>query len=314
MLNRRLLRIKVFQAIYAYQQDKENDTKGAKSFLKRSVDQLEDAYVFLLNLPLELRYFVENEQNPEEVLYVPTQRDIETGKTFIYNKLINILDHSDELKLKSKKVGKNWSDNKDVMRIIFNGFKTSEHFQKYLAKPKKDFAAQKELILAFFKSYLPKHEELNELMEDLFIHWNDDQKAVFNGLSRTLDDITEDTKAIALRPLSDDLDEDWEFCSDLLDITLKNQKEYIDLISAKTKKWDTERIADVDLILMTMSVCELLNFPTIPVKVSINEYLEVSKVYSTPKSSVFLNGILDKLMNEFKKEGKITKVGRGLVE
>lgn len=314
MLNRRLLRIKVFQALYGYQQDESRDKKSVLNFLDKSVKHVEDEYIFLLSLPIELRYYVENEQNPEEILYVPTKKDIETGRTFIYNRLISILDRSDLLKRKIKQVGINWYNYKDVMRMLFNGFKTSPYFQKYLNAEKKDFDAQRTLMLAFYKDFLPKHEELHALMEDLFIHWNDDKKAVFNSLVKTIDELKQAENEVDVKALSEDYDEDWTFCKDLLNNTIKNEEELTSLIQEKTKKWDTERIADIDLILMRMSVSELLYFSNIPIKVSINEYLDISKIYSTPKSSVFLNGILDKLMNEMKAAGKIKKAGRGLVE
>lgn len=314
MLNRRLLRIKVFQALYGYQQDESREKKAVLSFLEKSVKNVEDEYVFLLSLPIELRYYVENEQNPEEILYVPTKKDIDTGRTFIYNRLINSLDRSDALKRKLKSSGLNWHDHKEEMRILFNGFKTSTYFQKYLAGSNKDFEAQKALFLHFYKDYLPKQEELHSLMEEIFIHWNDDKKAVFNALVKTIDPLNTAEDEVELKPLSDDYDEDWTFCKSLLDNTIKNENDLTEMISEKTKKWDSERIADVDMILMRMSVSELLYFPNIPIKVSINEYLDISKIYSTPKSSVFLNGILDKLMNEMKADGKIKKTGRGLVE
>lgn len=314
MLNRRLLRIKVFQALYGYQQDESRDRKAAMNFLERSVKNVEDEYTFLLMLPVELRYYVENEQNPEEVLYVPTKKDIETGRTFIYNRLINILDHSEELKRKYKKAGNNWHNYKEEMRLLFNGFKTSSYFQKYLNSPKKDFESQKVLFTAFYKEYLPKHEELHNLMEELYIHWNDDKKAVFNSLVKTVDPLEKSEDVLVMEELSEDFKEDWKFCQDLAAYTMDKESELTEMISEKTKKWDTERIADIDLILMRMAVCELLYFPNVPVKVSINEYLDISKIYSTPKSSVFLNGILDKLMNELKGTGQIKKAGRGLVE
>jgi len=314
MLNRRLLRIKVFQALYGYQQDEARDKKSVLSFLEKSVKHVEDEYIFLLSLPIDLRYYVENEQNPEEILYVPTKKDIETGKTFIYNRVINILDRSDELHRKIKSCGLIWHNHKEEMRILFNGFKTSSYFQKYLAGEKKDFAAQKTLMLHFYKDYLPKQEELHSLMEEIFIHWNDDKKAVFNSLIKPIDPLMESESELVLKPLSDDYDEDWSFCKDLIGNCMSNEKELTDLIADKTKKWDSERIADIDMILMRMSLSELLYFPNIPIKVSINEYLDISKIYSTPKSSVFLNGILDKLMNEMKADGRIKKAGRGLVE
>ena len=165
----------------------------------------------------------------------------------------------------------------------------------------------------FYREFLPKNEEANNLMEELFIHWNDDSKAVFTSLIKTFDSFVENEQ-FALDNLSEGFDDDWEFCKTLFQKVISNEEEYVSLISNKTKKWDAERIAEVDLILMRMALCEMIEFPTIPVKVSINEYLDISKVYSTPKSSTFLNGILDKLMNELKEAGKIKKTGRGLVE
>lgn len=314
MLNRRLLRIKVFQALYGIQQDEARDRKHALSFLEKSVKNLDSEYAFLLSLPMDIRYYVENEQNPEEILYVPSKKDIETGRTFIYNQLINVISSSEPLQRKIKSSGLNWHDHKEEMRLIFNGFKTSGFFQKYLVAPKKDFEAQKALLLNFYKDYLPKHEELHNLMEGLFIHWNDDKKAVFNSVIKTIEDIGSGQDALQIRELSEDYKEDWAFCEELLAYTLNNEEELTAMIAEKTKKWDTERIADIDMILMRMSVSELLYFPAIPIKVSINEYLDISKIYSTPKSSVFLNGILDKLMNELKTAGRIKKSGRGLVE
>ncbi|MDX5321072.1 MAG: hypothetical protein LPK45_08195, partial [Bacteroidota bacterium] len=218
MLNRRLLRIKVFQALYGYQQDESREKKSVLSFLEKSVKHVEDEYVFLLSLPIELRYYVENEQNPEEVLYVPTKKDIETGRTFIYNRMINILDRDENLKRKLKSSGLNWHNHKEEMRLLFNGFKTSTYFQKYLANEKKDFEAQKTLLLHFYKDYLPKHEELHILMEELFIHWNDDKKAVFNALVKTLEPLEKPEDNIELKPLSDDYEEDWTFCLNLVNL------------------------------------------------------------------------------------------------
>lgn len=314
MLNRRLLRIKVFQALYSYYQDESKDKKVHEGFLLQSTKKVEDEYLFLLNLPVELRFYIENEQNPEEILYVPTKKDIETGRTFVYNSLISVLAGDEAFTKKAKTSSPNWHNYKDVMRIVFNGFKTSSHFTKYLDAPKKDFDEQKKLMVAFYKDYLPKHEEINLLMEEIYIHWNDDKKAVYNALLKTVERITETNRTLVLEELSADFTEDWGFSKDLFRIVAQNDEEYTTLISDKTKKWDTERIADVDFILMKMSLCEMLEFSSIPVKVSINEYLDISKIYSTPKSSTFLNGVLDKIMNELKEEGKILKVGRGLVE
>lgn len=314
MLNRRLLRIKVLQALYAQMQDGEPNVKSGESFLLKLFNRVYDEYLFLLNLPLDIRYYVENEQNPEEILYVPSKRDIESGRTFIYNKLINLIDDCATLKKLSTKSPYNWQDHKDVMRLIFNGFKTSSYFAKYLDAPEKTFEVQKRLLLNFYQEFIPKHEEINNLLEDLFMHWNDDKRAVLSSIQKTLEQVKSENDSLALKPLSDNEKQDWEFCTELFKLTLNHNAEITNLIADKTQKWDTDRIAEIDLILMRMAVSEMLYFETIPVKVTINEYLDISKVYSTPKSSIFLNGVLDKIMNELKETGRIRKTGRGLLE
>lgn len=314
MLNRRLLRIKVLHALYAYFQDGSKDFKNKESYLRNIIRKVEEEYLFLLRLPLEIKHYVENEQNPEEVLYVPSKADIETGHTFIYNQVLLKLEESKVVSSKTDKLIGNWSAQKDIMRILFNGFKSSDYFKQYISKQLPGFLEQKKLMLNFFKDFLPENEELKSMMEELYIGWNDDMKAVFNALGRTVDLIKEDSETIVLVSLSETYEEDMEFSLALFKNTIQRSEELTEMIGIRTKKWDTERIAEIDMLLMQMALTEMLDFSSIPLKVTINEYLEIAKIYSTPKSSNFLNGILDKQMNELKLKGLITKTGRGLVE
>lgn len=315
MLNRRILRIKVFQVLYAYYKDDEPVTARYETFLLTSIRRIEEIYHFILSLPVELKHYITSEANPSEFKYFPTQRDIETGRTFIYNDVIGRLQHSPAFTEKLKKVKFKWTDNKDLLRIIFNDFKGGKYFQAYLDEPVKDFNAQKRLILAFFTQYLPEMDDFDQYMEELNMHWQDDRKLIFNYLSKSLEALNEnDDDGKFAFSLSDNWDEDWGFARDLFRKTMLNNREYEAMIVKKTEKWDSERIAISDMILMKMALCEMLEFPSIPLKVTINEYLEISKMYSTPKSNSFLNGILDKIKNELKAENKIIKQGRGLVE
>lgn len=315
MLNRRILRIKVFQALYAYNREEQPVTARYETFLLNSIKRIEEMYLFILNLPVELKYFIENEANPEEIKFFPTKRDIETGNTFLYNGLINIIQKSEFFNQRHKKVVKqSWSDNKELLRILFNDFKGGKLFQQYLDEPVKDFEAQKRLMHSFFAVYLPETEDFDQYMEELSMHWQDDKKIIYKYLAKTVEDIKEGSDGDFLVDLTGNWDDDWEFARDLFRKTLNNDSVYLDLIVKKTEKWDSERIATTDLVLMKMALCEMLDFPSIPVKVTINEYLEISKLYSTPKSNSFLNGVLDKIKNELKAENKILKQGRGLVE
>jgi N utilization substance protein B len=314
MLNRRILRIKVFQVLYAYQREDNPVTARYETFLLNSIKNTEEIYNFILNLPLEIRFYIENEANPAETKYFPTKRDIETGRTFIYNQVIDKIKDSPQFSEKLKRVKHQWTSNKELLRIIFNDFKGGKFFQKYLDEPEKDFEAQKRLLLSFFADFLPDHSDFDQYMEELDIHWQDDRKMIFNYLHKSIESIEEKGGRNFVFELSDNWDEDWGFARDLFRKTLIHDTEYEGLIMSKTQKWDSDRIAITDMLLMKMALCEMLEFPSIPVKVTINEYLEIAKVYSTPKSNAFLNGILDKIMNELKSENKILKQGRGLVE
>jgi N utilization substance protein B len=315
MLNRRILRIKVFQALYAYNKEEQAITSRYETFLLNSIKRIEETYLFILNLPVELKYYIENEANPEEIKYFPSKREIETGNTFLYNLVIQKIQDSIPFKERSKKmVSHNWHDNKELLRIIFNDFKGGEIFQAYLDNSNKDFEAQKKLMLNFFVNHLPKSEDFDQYMEEINIHWQDDKKILFKYLTKTIENIKEDKENNFLVNLTGNWNEDWEYARDLFKKTLENNSFYEDLISKKTVKWDSDRIATTDMILMKMALCEMMDFPSIPLKVTINEYLEISKMYSTPKSNTFLNGVLDKIKNELKAENKIVKQGRGLVE
>lgn len=315
MLNRRILRIKVFQALYAYNKEEQAITSRYETFLLNSIKRIEETYLFILNLPVELKYFIENEANPEEIKYFPSKREIETGNTFLYNAVIKKIQDNNTFSERSKKmVSNNWHDNKELLRIIFNDFKGGDIFQAYLDSPNKDFEAQKKLMLDFFTNHLPKSEDFDQYMEEINIHWHDDKKILFKYLSKTIENIKEHKDHNFLVNLTGNWDEDWEYARDLFRKTLENNSFYQDLIAKKTVKWDSDRIATTDMILMKMALCEMMDFPSIPLKVTINEYLEISKLYSTPKSNSFLNGVLDKIKNELKAENKIVKQGRGLVE
>lgn len=315
MLNRRILRIKVFQALYAYNREEQPVTSRFEKFLLDSVEAVEEMYYLILGLPVEIRYYIENYANPEEVKYLPNQRDIASGRTFIYNQVIEQLQTSEFLLSKLKKVKHNWQENRDLLRILFQDFKSGEYFQKYLDEPVKDFNAQKKLMLDFFEHFLGNSEDFDQYMEELYMHWQDDKKMVLKQLSKTIEMVTEvNNGRNFVMNLSDNWDEDWGFARDLFRRVVLHGEEYTAMISGKTEKWDTERIAVADMLLMQMALCEMIEFESIPVKVTINEYLEIAKLYSTPKSNTFLNGVLDKIKNDLKAQNKIVKQGRGLVE
>jgi N utilization substance protein B len=205
----------------------------------------------------------------------------------------------------------NWSMNDDYILILLNEIKKSALYQKYISTNKSTFEEDKQFVVDMFTEVLAPNEKLYDYLEDQKLTWVDDIPLVNTQIQKQLKQFSESVDFRVEKLYKDE--EDKEFVSLLFRKTVLNEvelaKEYID----KTPNWDADRIAEIDTIILKMAICEFLKFPSIPIKVTINEYLEIAKEYSTPKSSLFINGILDNLVKEFEKENKIKKAGRGLM-
>lgn len=314
MLSRRVLRIKAYQALYAHQAEGHDDTKSGVSFIKRSLQHIEKSYYTILNLPLELKHYIITEGNPSEFKYLPTKADIESGNTFIYNKVIALLEADTVFKKRREKNSFSWLSHKDFLRKVFYEFKSGEIFKQFIAIKEKNFEVERKLIYDFYKEFLYNMADFDQLMEEDNMNWHDDKHLVMGFIYKTIENIKDDGEENYLMDFEESRSEDEAFSCNIYERTLSESQLFKTMISEKTEKWDTERIAQTDLILMEMALCEMMRFPEIPLKVTLNEYLDIAKMYSTPKSHVFINGILDKLMNELRQKGLIQKQGRGLVE
>ncbi|MBX7095891.1 MAG: transcription antitermination factor NusB, partial [Flavobacteriales bacterium] len=198
---------------------------------------------------------------------------------------------------------------------IFNELRTSEEYAKYMTDPGRSFEEGQDFIMAFFKDKIANGETVLNYLEETSINWVDDIDLVCATVLKTIKGFKEsDNEFAALSDLYKDKEEDEKFVRDLFRKSILQSQENEDIISSKTENWELERIASMDMLLMKMAITEVREFSTIPVKVTLNEYIEISKFYSTPRSNGFINGILDKVFLELKKEGKIKKIGRGLIE
>ena len=207
----------------------------------------------------------------------------------------------------------NWELDTEYVEIIFKEILASDIYKEYIETSTTDFNADRNFIVDVFKEIIAPNEKLYDYIEDKHLTWLDDLPTVNTSILKLLRKVKKDASAFHFLPkLYKDI-EDKEFAIKLFKKTLLNQNALTEEISKKTTNWDSERIASIDLMLLKMGICEIQNFPSIPTKVTINEYLEISKEYSTPKSSVFINGILDKLIKEYQSEGKLNKIGRGLM-
>lgn len=313
MLNRRHIRVKVMQSIYALHQKNSDEIEKEEKFLLHSIDSIQDLYLIMLSSLIEIRkkeiVFLEASSKK----HLATPEDKKPNRKFVDNAVLQLLEESNSLSiaLEKRKIN-NWLMDDTYILILLNEIKISKLYQNYMQKETTSFEDDKEFVAEVFAELIAPNEKLYEYLEDNKLTWIDDIPLVNTQILKQLKQITNKEEFRVTKLYKDQ--EDQEFVTLLFKKTVLNEvdlaKEYID----KTPNWDAERIAEIDTIILKMAICEFLKFPSIPVKVTINEYLEIAKEYSTPKSSIFINGILDNLVKEFQSEDKIKKSGRGLIQ
>jgi N utilization substance protein B len=312
MINRRHIRVKVMQSVYAMLQSHNDDIIREEKFLKHSVLKMFDLYVLNIQLLVEVQKLAAKKIALSKKKILATASDLKPNTKFIDNKVINTIAESVSvegyLELNSLN---NWEENSEYVKIIFEELQKSDLYKKYLATEEDSFKVDKAFVVDFFKEIIAPNEKLAEYYEDKMISWVDDIPFVNTWVVKTLSK-QKASGLFVLGSLYKDKDDE-DFVSNLFRKTVLKQAEYEKDIADKTPNWETDRIAEIDMILIKMAITEFINFPSIPTRVTINEYIEVSKDYSTSKSSYFINGVLDKISKEFIADKKIVKIGRGLI-
>lgn len=314
MLSRRLLRAIVMQALYAFYQSENDNIDEAEKAITDRINKIYTLFIYQISFLLEIVKFARKRIEEGKSKYIATAEDLVPNTRFIDNPLINQLYNNKQYQegLNSFKIS--WVDEKELIRKIYNSIKNSNDYIKYIDS-EAEYETDKKFIIKIFRKFIVKNYNLQSLYEEKSIYWADDYDLVNNEIIKTLTNLTEKTDGLTeLYKLKDTYREDMEFIFELFRKTIIHSKAYEKLISEIIKNWEIERVATIDVLLMKMALCEILNFPEMPVKVSLNEYIEIAKIYSTPKSNTFINGVLDKLVEGFKKENKIIKTGRGIIE
>ncbi|WP_308420179.1 transcription antitermination protein NusB [Psychroflexus planctonicus] len=313
MLTRRHIRAKVMQSIYAFKQSKSEQLNQEEKFLKKSMEDMYD--LFLLNLQL----LVEIQNKAEKYLEIVQKKHLATAEErnpnlkFLSNLVIEKLKDSDALinELEKRKL-KHWHLDDEYPAAIWDSLRTSEIYESYVQTHTNDFKEDKEFVVQFFKKIVAPTDRLYDYYEDQKLTWVDDLPIVNTSILKFLQKIKANDENLSIPSLFKNFDDE-QFGKQLFQKTMLNEDEYLADVKGKTPGWDQDRYAELDRVLITMGLCEFVKFPSIPVKVTINEYLELAKEYSTPRSSIFINGVLDKLAKEYKASGKINKIGRGLM-
>ncbi|MCG2462272.1 transcription antitermination factor NusB [Flavobacteriaceae bacterium F89] len=315
MLTRRHIRVKVMQCIYAITQSHDESLEKQEKFLKASIEDTFTLYLLMLSLLIELREKASDQLRLSSKKYLATPSDkYPNREKFVQNKvLLQITDNTRLRNELEKRKLKNWYLNDEYVKILYREIAEYDAYGKYMSKGQSTYEEDKDFLIDLFKNVIAPNEKLYDYFEDDKLTWVDDIPIVNTFILKQLKRIKENQSESFFLPRLVKDEDDLVFAKQLLIKTLSNDEMLVKEIEGKTPNWDKDRIADIDAILLKMAICELLNFNSIPEKVSINEYLEISKEYSTPKSSIFINGILDNLVREYKSSGKLKKVGRGLL-
>ena len=312
MINRRHIRIKVMQSLYALQQSENQDLKLEEKFLLENIYKLQDLYVLMLRLLVAIKNEAARKSEISKKKILATEADLNPNQKFINNKVISRIENSPSILayVNDRKLYL-WQENDEFVKILLREIVASDAYSHYMQTTQNTLAEDKLFITEIYTTIIAANDKLYSFLEDTNIGWVDDFPFVNTWLLKAVDRLYKN-KPLKLAPLFKDKDDE-DFVLDLFRKVTQNHTNFNQDIEAKTPNWDSDRIAEIDLILIKMALVEFVYFPLIPTKVSINEYLEIAKDYSTQKSSVFVNGVLDKLLREYQNKNKIKKVGRGLL-
>ncbi len=313
MISRRLLRIKALMALYAFNRREDEDLAKAETELMFSIEKTYDLYHYLLLLVLEVADVAAEKIDQGLVKRVPTHEDLNPKRRFIDNLVISQLRKNKAFNSYNSTRKLSWINNSHIPRLMYNRMLTWKKYEDYMASPDHSYVLDKKFINSLITEFFASSEDLEANFEEQSIYWNDDTDYVIVMIEKTLKKFKQDSgENVAMMPLFKNK-EDEEFVRILFRKAVLHTKESSELIDNNTTNWEVERIALMDILVMQLAITEILEFPEIPVKVTLNEYIEISKYYCTSKSSTFVNGILDNIVKEIREKGLFNKSGRGLV-
>ena len=307
MINRVLIRLKIVQIVYAYYQNGGKNLDTAEKELFFSLSKAYDLYNYLLLLMVEVTKQANKRLNAAKNKLVPTKEELFPNTKFVENRFIAQLEVNKQLLEFSNNQKKTWENEADFVKTLCDKILESDIYKEYMASETSSYEEDRELWRKLYKNIIFNNIELDQVLEDQSLYWNDDKEIVDTFVLKTIKRFDEKNGAKQeLLPEFKD-EEDQDFARRLFRRTILNADYYRHLISENTKNWELDRIAFMDVIIMQTALAEILSFPNIPVSVSLNEYVEIAKLYSTSKSGSFINGTLDGIVNQLKKEGKLTK-------
>lgn len=307
MINRVLIRLKIVQIIYAYYQNGGKNLDTAEKELFFSLSKAYDLYNYLLLLMVEVTKQANKKLNAAKNKLIPSKEELFPNMRFVENRFIAQLEVNAQLMEFSNNQKKTWENDVDFVKNLCEQIMASDIYKEYMASETTSYEEDREVWRKIYKKIIFDNAELDQVLEDQSLYWNDDKEIVDTFVLKTIKRFDEKNGAKQeLLPEFKD-EEDQDFARRLFRRAILNADYYRHLISENTKNWDLDRVAFMDVIIMQIALAEILSFPNIPVSVSLNEYVEIAKLYSTPRSGAFINGTLDGIVNQLKKENKLTK-------
>jgi transcription antitermination protein NusB len=313
MISRRILRIKILQILYAYYSSDNPSINKFEKELNFSIIKTFDLYHYIFVLLQDVVRYAESRIELAKAKNLPTLEDLNPNTKFIDNLIIKQISENEQFNKYISATKLSWVNHPEMIKNLFLMIKDSPDFIAYMNNPERDYSQDKDLIISLLENEVYNFQMFYQALEEQSIYWNDDVDFVISMVIKTIkgfkkDDMAE-TKLMSLYKN----DEDRLFAINLYRKAVLNDDEYRKMVEKFIQNWDIERIAFMDIIIMQVAIAELIEFPSIPTKVTLNEYIEISKLYSTPKSGTFINGVLDKIILYLKDENLIQKLGRGLV-
>lgn len=319
MLNRRILRLKAFKVLYSSVLSDNMSLSQALSQLDLSCEATRDLYVYMLGIVSPLTKLAQARIDAAKAKFNPTEEERNPNTKFAENALAQLLDADVDFQKIYKKKKFSWDQYDLFLKKVLNSIQSKEYYAEYMASEKRSLAEDCKLFTRIYEEEFVDSEELDQILEDKSLYWNDDLAYSLTWCCKTLKGFAKG-ESWSLLPLyqsemmaGTDVESDLAFVRKLLQSSFAAYDRYAALVSESVTGWEKDRLFSTDMVLIVMGLAEAASFPTIPVKVTINEYVEISKFYGTPKSRSFVNGLLDRLIQKLAEEGQVAKEGKGLM-
>ena len=305
MINRVLIRLKVIQIVYAYYKNSGKSLKAAEDEMFFSLSKAYDLYNYMLLIVPAIRHYAADRISFLSMKVRPTESDLNPNMKFVDNRFVAELESNEQLMKFAEKSKLDWVDNSDLLRRLLDSIQESDFYKEYMASETSSYEEDRELWRKIYKTFIFENEEIDAVLEEQSLYWNDDKSIVDTFVLKTIKRYGQNGEAELLPEYKDEADRD--FARRLLKNTIVNAEQYRQLMSESSKNWDMSRLAFMDVVIMQAALAEVMTFDDVPLSVTLNEYVEIAKHYSTAKSGSFVNGLLDSITKKLREENKINK-------